>query len=294
MDIKKLEVFINAVDLGSLTKVAEIMGYTQSGITHMISGLEKELGFPLLVRSHSGVFPTSEGKRLIPIIRTMLIHSEQFDKEVSMIRRNKNDSIKVCAYTSIIMHWLPHIIRRFHEKLPDVSVEISSSSIDGVYSMVSSGEVDIALASRQDYPNLEFIHLHDDPLLAILPNNDKYARLDSYPIKEFDGQDFIMPYYGFDKDIVRFFEKDNVQPDIEPTYVDDPTVIYMVEHGMGVSILSELVMHGNKNDVISLPITPAAHRELVICLKSMKAASENTKIFINCAKEVVEELYNEQ
>ena len=92
----------------------------------------------------------------------------------------------------------------------------------------------------------------------------------------------------------RFFERENVHPNIEPTVVDDPTVIYMVEHGMGISILSELVMHGNKNDVISLPITPAAHRELVICLKSLKAASENTKIFIECAQQIVKELYHEQ
>lgn len=57
MDTKKLEVFINAVDLGSITKAAQVMGYTQSGITRMISSLEKELGVPLLVRSRSGVSP---------------------------------------------------------------------------------------------------------------------------------------------------------------------------------------------------------------------------------------------
>ena len=86
MDTKKLEVFINAVDLGSLTKTAEVMGYTQSGITHMISGLEKELGFSLLIRSRNGVKPTAEGQRLLPIIRAMLIHCDKLDKEVSMIR----------------------------------------------------------------------------------------------------------------------------------------------------------------------------------------------------------------
>ena len=83
MDIKKLEVFINAVDLGSLTKVAEIMGYTQSGITHVISALEKEMGFPLLLRSRNGVVPTPEGARLIPSIRAMLVHSGQLEKEIS-------------------------------------------------------------------------------------------------------------------------------------------------------------------------------------------------------------------
>lgn len=103
-DTKKLEVLINAVDLGSITKVAEVTGYTQSGITKMISSLEKEFGFPLLVRSRSGVVPTAECERILPAIRTVLIHSDKLSREIDLIRQKKNSSIRVCAYTSMLMH----------------------------------------------------------------------------------------------------------------------------------------------------------------------------------------------
>lgn len=291
MDTKKLEVFINAVDLGSITKTAELMGYTQSGITRMIGSLEKEVGFPLLVRSRNGVSPTNEGARLLPLIRALLIHSDKLDNEVSLIRQKKKSSIKICAYTSILMHWLPFIVRKFHERYPDIAIEMSSCTLEGSYEKVDKGEVDLSFASRQNYQGFEFIHLRDDPLLAILPKNEENAALTAYPMKKFDGCDFIMPNYGFDKDIVRFFERENVRPNIEPAYVDDPTVVFMVEHGLGVSMLSELVMRGNKNDVISLPVLPAAHRELVICLKSVKNASPNVRSFISCALEAIEEIY---
>ena len=290
-DTKKLEVLINAVDLGSITKVAEVTGYTQSGITKMISSLEKEFGFPLLVRSRSGVVPTAEGERILPAIRAMLIHSDKLSREIDLIRQKKNSAIRVCAYTSMLMHWLPFIVKKFHEKHPDVAIEMSSCTLEGAYERVENGEVDLAFASRQNYQGFEFVHLRDDPLLAILPNSPDYTGLSAFPIKKFDKRDFIMPYYGFDKDIVRFFERENVQPDIEPAYVDDPTVVFMVEHGMGISMLSELVMHGNKNDVISLPLIPAAHRELVICLKSFKNASPAVKAFTACAVEAINEIY---
>lgn len=290
-DTKKLEVLINAVDLGSITKTAKVMGFTQSGITKMISSLEKEFGFPLLKRSRNGVVPSAEGERILPTIRAMLVHADKLEKEISLIRQKKNSSIRVCAYTSMLMHWLPFIVKKFHEKLPDVAIEMSSCTLEGAYEKVESGEVDLAFASRQDYQGFEFIHLRDDPLLAILPDSPEFSGLTAFPIKNYDNRDFIMPYYGFDKDIVRFFERENVRPDIEPAYVDDPTVVFMVEHGMGISMLSELVMHGNRNDVISLPLVPAAHRELVICLKSFKSAPPAVKVFVSSAVEAIGEIY---
>ena len=53
VDSKKLEILMTAVDLGSFTKTSEVVGYTQSGLTHMMDALEKEVGFPLLQRNHN-------------------------------------------------------------------------------------------------------------------------------------------------------------------------------------------------------------------------------------------------
>jgi len=291
MDTKKLEVFVNAVDFGSITKAAEVMGYTQSGITHMMSALEKEFGFALLIRSRNGVVPTAEGARLLPLIRLMLMHCDKLDKEVMLVRQKKSSSVKLCAYSSMLMHWLPFIVRKFHEKYPDVAVEMSSCTLEETFEKVSSGEVDLAFTSRQNYPGFEFIHLRDDPLLAILPKTAENSELKAFPMKSFDGRDFIMPYYGFDKDIVRIFEHAGVAPKIEPAYVDDSTVVFMVEHQMGISMLSELIMRGNKNNVVSLPLDPPAHRELVICTKSVKNCSQIVKEFISCARETIKEIY---
>ena len=51
MNIRKYEAFVKAVELGSLSKAAEQLGYTQSGISHMMQSLEDEVGFPLMVRT---------------------------------------------------------------------------------------------------------------------------------------------------------------------------------------------------------------------------------------------------
>ena len=61
MNIKKYEAFIRAVELGSLSKAAEELGYTQSGISHMMQSLEEEGGVSPLVRTPSGIVPNAEG-----------------------------------------------------------------------------------------------------------------------------------------------------------------------------------------------------------------------------------------
>jgi DNA-binding transcriptional LysR family regulator len=69
MNIKKYEVFSRTAELGSLTRAAESLGLTQSAVSHIIAGLEEDFGFPLLVRSRLGARLTSDGERVMPLIR---------------------------------------------------------------------------------------------------------------------------------------------------------------------------------------------------------------------------------
>ena len=79
MESKKLEALMMSVDLGSFTRAAEVLGYTQSGLTHMMNSLEKEIGVPLLERGRSGVRLTPEGERVAPAIRDFLDSASRLD-----------------------------------------------------------------------------------------------------------------------------------------------------------------------------------------------------------------------
>ena len=63
MDTKKLEALLTAVELGSFTRAAEVLGYTQSGLTHMMNSLEKDIGFTVLLRGRSCLLYTSPSPR---------------------------------------------------------------------------------------------------------------------------------------------------------------------------------------------------------------------------------------
>ena len=286
MDTKKLEALVVSVELGSFTRAAEQLGYTQSGLTHMMNSLEKDIGFTVLVRGRSGVQLTPAGQRIFPLVRECLAGSAALEREISLINSHKEDSVRVAAYESIARHWLPEVIQQFRREHPDVTVDIQMGSVDEVYRWVLEDRVDMCFASRQDYNTLDWTPLRDDELLAILPPD--YPDGDNaFPIEFFNGQEFLMPSMGFDKDILRVLNEHGVAPLIRTTQVSDSAVISMVEHGLGVSVLSRLVLRGRQNSVRALPLLPQAFRKLGIAARPRKELRPIVRKFITQARDMI-------
>ena len=291
MESKKLEALLMAVDLGSFTKAAEVLGYTQSGLTHMMNSLEKEVGFTLLERGRSGVRLTEEGERIAPAVREFLQANARLDSVIEQVASSRTEIIRVSAYASIAMHWLPGIIQRFREECPDVDVDIRMADhVDVPYELLAQGKMDAILVSPQDEGQYEWVHLADDPMFAVLPRDFDTQGMTAFPLAAFEARDFIMPSQGFDKDIMRIFNRIGVKPHILPTWVDDPTVISMVSHGLGVSMMTELTVRGRTDGGKLLPVEPASSRELGLAVRSLDAASDGLRHFIDCTKRVVAEM----
>ena len=289
MDTKKLEALVVSVELGSFTRAAEQLGYTQSGLTHMMNSLEKDIGFTVLVRGRSGVQLTPAGQRIFPLVQECLAGSAALEREISLINSRKEDSVRVAAYESIARHWLPEVIQQFRREHPDVTVDIQMGSVDEVYRWVLEDRVDMCFASRQDYNTLDWTPLRDDELLAILPPD--YPDGDNaFPIEFFNGQEFLMPSMGFDKDILRVLNEHGVAPLIRTTQVSDSAVISMVEHGLGVSVLSRLVLRGRQNSVRALPLLPQAFRKLGIAARPRKELRPIVRKFITQSRDMIEKM----
>ncbi len=288
MDTKKLEALAMAVRMGSFTRAAEALGYTQSGLTHMMNSLEKDIGFALLVRDRTGIRLTAAGERVFPMIQDVLRSGEILEQEIRRINIRREETIRVAAYASIAMHWLPEIIQQFRDNHPDVTVDIQMGSVEEVYRWVREDKVDMCFASRQEGINLEWTHLRDDPLLVILPPDYDLRGHDSLHIRCLQGMDFLMPSLGFHLDIMRALG--DVQPNIRETQVSDSVIISMVEHGLGVSVLSELVLKGRRDNVVAVPMDPPAVRELGIAVRSKKELRPMARRFITEAREILESI----
>lgn len=289
MDSKKLEILMTAADLGSFTKASEVVGYTQSGLTHMMDALEREIGFPLLQRSHNGIQLTEQGAQLMPAIREFLQANANLENQIRAIAEKKTEVIRVAAYSSIAMHWMPEILYRFRRRCPEINVDLRM--VDHAlepFELLEKGQTDVIFASRQNYSFCNWIPLYQEQMYAILPK-DYPLNGPVFPLKEFAGLEFLMPYGRFDIDIKAALAPVGVKLNAKLSRVDDETVIRMVGRGLGVSMMTELMIRGRTDDVLCVPVDPPAIRELGMGTHIKKKETENIKKLKECVLEFIRE-----
>ena len=132
--------------------------------------------------------------------------------------------------------------------------------------------------------------LYYDAMYAILPADYPTNGRDFFPIEAFAGKEFLMPYGRFDIDVNAALSPKGVRPQIRPCHVDDETVIRMVSKGLGVSMMTEIMMRGRTQGVQTLPVTPRAGRELGMGMPLRKNMPEEVLRLRDCVLDFIHEL----
>ena len=290
MDSKKISALIRASELGSLTAAAQELGYTQSGLTHMMNALENELGLRLLIRSKGGVRLSPEGQQLLPYMSALSDAADALELESAKLRFKNVSALRLGAYSSVARHWVPGLLSEFKTLSPDTQITVSIDSMPELYNAVRNDELDCAIVSYRPelIQGLSWSAIKDDELLAIIPW-DENSIFSSFPVERFDGAEFYMPSQGFELDIEPVFRSGlaPVSPIIHHTNMDDASIVSMVEHGLGMSILSRLVMYDMKFKVRALPLNPRSFRSLGLITTERRAGDRNIRRLLGCINSVI-------
>lgn len=292
MDTKKISALLLAVQRGSLTSAAEELGYTQSGLTHMMNSLEDELGLKLLIRRKNGVSLSAVGQSLLDDMMKLASAAKKLEHSAERLRESGSNTLRLGAYASVATRWLPAVLAEFRRIHPETEVSITVETITGNYDGIKNDLLDCAIVSYQDsfMRSLSWVPLRDDELVAVLPADYDAA---CFPVESFSGAEFLMPASGFDMDINPVFSSQlTAAPRVSYTNLDDPAIVSMVEHGLGISILSELVMQSINRDVVTVPLSPPAFRKLGIICTEKRSNDKLIRRFISCAEQVIKDMYS--
>ena len=163
MNTKKWEAFIKCVELGSLSRAAEDLGYTQSGISHMMQSLEQEVGFPLLARTAAGIQPNGEGEILLPAVRQLLSANESLEQYIASIRGADTGRIRIAAYPSVATYWLPAILREYQRDFPHVEIQITETGSATIETRMANRQAELCIYAGGDGKDFEWIPLKRSP-----------------------------------------------------------------------------------------------------------------------------------
>ena len=283
-NIQKYMAFVKTVEYGSFTKAAEILNYSQSGISRMISDLEKEWKVSLLERNRTGVKLTSDGMKILPVAQSVLNEFARLQEQIDEINGLQSGFIRIGTFSSAATHWLPKIIKEFQKDFPNIDYELLPGDYTDIEECVKSGRVDLAFLRLPTLDEFDTIFLEEDKYLAVLPENHPLVNCDKFPISEFENSSLILLEKGENVEVAQIFEKNNIKPNARFTTWDDYAVMSMVEEGLGIAILPELILRRNPYKIITKELDVPASRQIGIALRDKNKTSIAVKKFLEYVK----------
>ena len=286
MTLYKYEIFNTTVKLGSVTKASETLRITQSGVSHAISSLESELGFTLFTRVRSGIQLTKEGEKILPSIRNVLAQNEIVKQQSASIKGVEIGTITIGTFSSVSMQWLPEIIKRFKVLHPAIQINLLEGTYEVISPWIGNGIIDFGFISEFAAKPFDFIPLKKDRIVCVLPHNHKLQARKIISFTEIQDEIFIMPKWGKNDDLKHCLFENITSPNIEYEAAEPSTVVSMVQHGLGISILPEMVLHSHRHNeqIRIISLDKSYHRLIGLASLSFKKASPAAMAFITCVK----------
>ena len=278
--IQKYLAFVTAVEYGSFTKAAEVLSYSQSGISRMIKDLETEWKVTLLERSRGGIRLTSDGVKLLPHAKRMCQEYWKLQMEVDALSGLKSGILRIGTFSSVATHWLPRIIRAFQKDYPGLDYELLLGDYTEIEGWIAEGRVDCGFLRLPTHPEFDTIFLEQDPFLAVIPEDHPLAGAEKFPLSTFCTEPFVRLARGENDEAAELFARSGLTPNIRFTTWDDYAVMSMVECGLGIGILPRLILQRIPYRVAAKELDVPAHRNIALAMKSRESASVATKRFV--------------
>lgn len=278
------------VELNSFTKAAEALGYTQSAMSQMISSLEDELSIKLLHRSRVGVKLTLEGADLYPFIERTILQFQSMQEKANEIKGLETGVIRIGTISSITCHWMPQLIKEFQSLYPNVQFILHQGDYSSIQEWIKVGAVDFGFITPAAVTGLHTITIKEGRMLAVMPENHKLASHSSVNLHEIVNESFILLEEGHFSEPMEAFHSCNLEPNIKFCIHDDYAIMTMVEAGLGISILAELVLRRTNFHVVLLPVDPPIIRTIAIGYKDKNSLPIASKYFIEYLISNIEKL----
>ena len=246
MENRNVKTFVKIVEVGSFTKAAELLGYSQAAVTAQIKAMEKELGVPLFDRIGKRVYLTHEGKTFLPHALNMLRAEEE---AVNCVRREGplTGSLSICAPSSYADHVLPDLVLKYRNLHPGVFISVRTSDyVDDTTQRLARGEIDFLVRLDEGNSDPDFITIasRPEPLIFVTYPGNPLMSKDKLDLRDVVENQFITSTREIGYSAI--LEKKLFSMGIEPEPVMDvgsvEAIVRIIRGRFGIALLPEYVV----------------------------------------------------
>ena len=291
MELRNLVTFINVAELGSFTKAAEQLGYSQSTVSFQIKQLEEELNCLLFERINHTITLTERGRELVSYAHKICALTDEF-KESILTEEELSGHIHIVTPDSICDDMINTHYIEFHKKYPSISIRFSTGDSADMLDKLDHNEADVIITLDQRLYNRDHIIEKEErlPMHFVASTSSKFAGKKNLSIRDIANEPFILTEYGqgyrrvFDKELAK--KSIEITPALEIGRTDIITA--MVAQSNMISYLPDFVTHNliKSGELCYLDVNDISIDiwKQLICHKN-KWISKSLKVFIDYIKE---------
>lgn len=272
--------FLHVLEYNSFSEAARVMGYTQSAVSQMVKALEGELGVTLLLRSRTGVALTREGELLLPAIRDVANAQRRLTEQAGEFCGLERGTVRIGTFTSISSRLLPPVMKRFKEAHPGIRFELHQGLYSEIEGWVRDGVVDFGFTDASRATPFEREPVFRDTMLAVLPEGHPLRAREQLGIEELAHAPFILLDEGAGGGPLHDMVAAHPKIDVQYRVTDDYTILTMVENGLGIAVLPEMVLKNTARRVVARQLQPPLRRTLNVIYLKRAGLSTASRAFL--------------
>ena len=251
MELRNLITFIHVAELGSFTKAAEQLGYSQSTISFQIKQLEDELGCLLFERINHTITLTERGHELVSYAHQVRTLTDEF-RESLTTEESCRGHIHIVTPDSVCEEMIYSHYVDFHNRFPFISIKFTTADTSVMFDMLDHNEADAIITLDSHSYRKDYVIAKEQPLCMHFVTNaaSKFAGIRNLKMKDIVNEPFILTEYG--QGYRRVFDKELAKKSLEITPVLEIGRTDIITH-----VLSESDMISYLPDFVTKPLVNA-------------------------------------
>ena len=256
MEMHQIRYFLAVAQTGSFTRAARQCAVSQPSLSVQVAKLEDELGGILLDRSRQGVRLTARGEVFLPRALEIMGQLDSARQQMDEMSGLGRGTVRLGCMPTTGAYLLPRILNVFRKRFPGIRIELLESSSPGLVEALTAHHVELAIVDDGALsPAIQRELLFKEPLFLVLPAGHVLAGKKNLRMKQVADQSFILlkKGNGFRRLVDAILQRASLHPEVVYESTEIETVQALVESGMGVSVVPEMVR--KKGALIYVPIS---------------------------------------
>ena len=275
--LRQLRVFVTVAQARSFSRAGEIIGLSQSAVSHSVKELETQTGVKLLDRTTREVVLTEAGQQLAMRLERLLDELNSTLRDVGRLGQQLSGTVRVAASQTISAHLIPQCIAESNHRYPDIDFVLHDRPQQWVLESIRQGDVDFGIVIDPGaVSDLECEVVLSEPFLLLCRDDDPLASMPQVAWQALQGANLVLQDYasGSRPLIDAALTAQGVKATIVQEIGHPATLFPMVEAGIGISVLPALALPLPQGSRLTVKrFVPCVERQLMLVRRKNRSLS---------------------